>query len=44
MTGILAIAPIIATATAAAVVLSQSVQTAHFVNDLSKNVTLTLGM
>lgn len=42
--GILAVVCIIATATTATVALSQYVQTAHFVNDLSKNVTLDLGM
>lgn len=41
--GILAIVSLIATAATAAVALSQTVQTAHYVNDLSRNVTLALG-
>nr|KAF6474864.1 hypothetical protein HJG63_010997 [Rousettus aegyptiacus] len=40
---ILAIVSLIATAATAAVELSQIVQTPHYVNDLSKNVTMALG-
>lgn len=36
-------APVSIIATAAAIALSQTVQTAHFVNNLSKNVTMALG-
>ena len=40
--GIIAIVSLIATAATAAVALSHSVQTAHYVNQLSKNVTMAL--
>ena len=42
--GIAALIAFIATTTAAAVALSQEVQTATYVNQLSKNVTLVLGI
>lgn len=41
--GIMALVTLIATSTAAAVALTQTVQTAHFVNNLSKNVSTALG-
>lgn len=41
--GIMALVTIIATAATAAVALSQTIQNAHYVNTLSKNVTLALG-
>lgn len=41
--GIMALVTIIATAATAAVALSQTVQNSHYVNNLSKNVTLALG-
>lgn len=40
---ITALITLIATATTAAIALSQSVQTAHYVNNLSKNVSQALG-
>ena len=43
ITGITALVSLTATAAAAAVTLSQTVQTAHYVNNLSKNVTIALG-
>ena len=42
--GIAALIALIATATIAAVALSQEVQTATYANWLSKNVTLVLGI
>lgn len=42
--GIIAIVSIIVTATTVSIMVSQLVQTAHFVNDLSKHITLALGM
>ncbi|XP_054569932.1 endogenous retrovirus group K member 7 Env polyprotein-like isoform X1 [Eptesicus fuscus] len=41
--GVTALITLIATAAAAAAALTQEVQTAHFVNDLSKNVSTALG-
>lgn len=41
--GITALVTLIASATAATVALTQTIQTAHFVNDLSKNVSKALG-
>ncbi|XP_036083191.1 endogenous retrovirus group K member 7 Env polyprotein-like [Rousettus aegyptiacus] len=41
--GTMALVTIIATAATAAVALSQTIQNAHYVNTLSKNVTLALG-
>ncbi|XP_054577310.1 endogenous retrovirus group K member 19 Env polyprotein-like [Eptesicus fuscus] len=41
--GITALITLIASATAAAVALTQQVQTAHFVNNLSKNISQALG-
>lgn len=43
MLGFFDIRFIIATSTTTAIALSQSIQTANFVNDLSKNVTFALG-
>jgi hypothetical protein len=40
--GVLALMSLIASAVASTVALSQSIQTAHYVNHLAKNVSLTL--
>ena len=43
ITGLVALVSLIVTATTAAISLSQSVQTAHYVNEMSKNISLALG-
>ena len=42
MAGVVALIALIATATSAAIDLSQSVQSAHFVNYLSRNLSMAL--
>ena len=43
ITGLVALVSPIVTATTAAISLSQSVQTDHYVNEMSKNISLALG-
>ena len=42
MAGVVALIALIVTATSAAIALSQSVQSAHFVNYLSRNLSMSL--
>ena len=42
MAGVVALIALIVTATSAAIALSQSVQSAHFVNYLSRNLSMAL--